>query len=156
MNVVVSGHDRLVVKMSGKLDESAMLEMVTVPPGDSIELDLVELKFINSLGIRQFRDWARSLRSPVLMLSYCPRMFVDQINLIVDFLPPHAKVASFYVPYYNDDSGEEKAVLFTRGKEFAIVDGKPHITWPDVRDSKGNEMEVDIVGDRYFNFLKKH
>lgn len=155
MKVQVTGKEKLVVRISGKLNESADLHMVTLPPASAVEFDLVELTHINSIGIRNFRDWLSTLKVPELTFSYCPRVFVDQVNMVMDFLPKHAKVLSFYVPYYSDGTSEDKLVLFTRGKEFQVVDGEVKITFPEVLDSKGKEMDVDVIGDRYFGFLTK-
>ncbi len=156
MKVQVSGKDRVVVRMSGKLNESADLQMVSLPPVSAVEIDLVDLTHINSIGIRNFRDWLLTVKAPELAFSYCPRVFIDQVNMVMDFLPKHAKVLSFYVPYYSDATGEDKLVLFTRGKEFQVVDGEVKLTFPEVLDSKGKEMDVDVIGDRYFGFLSKY
>lgn len=155
MKVLISGKNKLVVRMSGKLNEHADLEMITVPQADAVEIDLSELILINSMGIRNLRDWLLAIKAPVLTFSYCPRVFIDQVNMVLDFIPKHSKILSFYVPYYGDSSGEDKAILFTRGEQFTVTGDSTNISWPQVFDSKGKEMDVDVVGDRYFGFLKK-
>jgi hypothetical protein len=156
MKIQITGREKLVVRMSGKMNESSDLEMISVPNADSVEIDLIDLTLINSVGIRIFKDWIFKIKAPIITLSYCPRIFIDQVNMVVDFLPKHARITSFYVPYFNEASGEEKAVLFVRGEHFTVENGKPEIKLPVVTDSAGSEMEVDVLGDRYFQFLKKY
>ena len=155
MKVQITGHEKLVIRMAGKMNEAADLEMIMVPQAPSVEIDLIDLTLINSIGIRIFRDFARSIRTPELLFSYCPRIFIDQVNMVLDFIPRHSRIMSFYVPYCNEVSGEEKAVLFNRGEHFHVREGEPVLHPPLVLDSSGSEMEMDIISDRYFSFLKK-
>ena len=59
---------------------------------------------------------------------------------------------SFFVPYYSDEAGTEKTILFTHGKEYSDqgLQGAP-----EVKDEQGNSMEMDVVEAKYFKFLKK-
>jgi hypothetical protein len=61
-------------------------------------------------------------------------------------------VASFYVPYYSEETDERKDVLFMLGKEYTL-DG--NLKMPSIKDSKGNEMEIDVNQKTYFSFIKK-
>lgn len=72
--------------------------------------------------------------------------------MVQGFLPTNGKVASFYVPFYSDESGEDKSVLFTQGKEYTDS-GLGAL--PEVKDSAGKPMEMDVVEAKYFKFLKK-
>ena len=156
MKVLISGRENLVVRLSGKLNEGAELSMVSVPQAKSIEIDLSELTLINSMGIRDFRIWAQGLQAEIMTLSFCPRFFIDQVNMVVDFLPKHAKIASFYVPYYSEETAEEKSVLFSRGQQFKSEGGQVKLDLPAVTDAAGNAMEIDTITDRYFAFLAKY
>ncbi len=155
MKVQITGREKLVIRMAGKMNEASDLELIMVPQAASVEIDLIDLTFINSIGIRIFRDFARSIRTPELLFSYCPRIFIDQVNMVLDFIPRYSRIMSFYVPYYSEVSGEQKSVLFTRDEHFTIHEGELTLKPPLVLDSKAGEMEMDIVGERYFNFLKR-
>jgi hypothetical protein len=72
--------------------------------------------------------------------------------MVQGFLPASGRVNSFYVPFYNDDSGAEKSVLFRNGQEFTDTGLG---TIPEVKDEEGNAMEMDVVEAKYFKFLKK-
>jgi hypothetical protein len=78
-------------------------------------------------------------------------VIVDQMNMVDGFLPSVATVESFYVPYYNEESGSEKNVLFRYGVEYK--DGQ--VQYPTaVKDESGKPMEMDIIENKYFKFIK--
>jgi hypothetical protein len=110
-----------------------------------------EVKSINSCGIREWIKWLAA--NPVQSILYfeCPKIIVDQINMVQGFLPKHGKVRSFFVPYFEDDSGEEKDVLFSYGKEFDDSGIHPP---NEVLSSEGRPMEMDVIEAKYFRFLK--
>ena len=149
------GREKLVMRVSGKLNETAEFDMIRLPKSNSLEIDLVDLTFINSMGIRIFKDWVHKLEVPELRFSYCPRIFIDQVNMVAEFIPKGSKIQSFYVPYYNEHSDEEKNVLFIRDEHFKLEDGEPEINPPAVKDSKGQDMEIDILPEKYFAFIKR-
>lgn len=155
MKVQVSGTENLVVRLSGKLNETADLNRISFPPVKSVEFDLAEVAHINSIGIRNFREWLTTIPVPEMTFSFCPRVFIDQVNMVTNFLPARAKILSFYVPYYIEETGEEKLVLFSRGKEIEGTGGVVQINFPKVLDGNGNEMTVDVITERYFSFLNR-
>ncbi len=70
--------------------------------------------------------------------------------MVLGFLPQGTRVESFFVPYYNEASGNEKMVLFINGREFK--DGK--VTPPaTVNDDSGDPMEMDVIESKYFKFV---
>lgn len=154
--VNISGTSPAVLRMSGKINENADLELIKIDPAVPLEIDLVGVTAINSLGLRSLRAFFLSLKNPVIQCSFCPRSFVDQLVIVRDLLPPHAKVISFYVPYYDEDSGEAKDVLFTRGVEYSVKDGNVTLNLPKVTMDSGKEMEIDVVTSRYFSFLEQY
>lgn len=142
------------IYLKGSLDEySSALDSVEVNPSFDLHLDLKELKAINSLGIRNFRDWIFSVNCQRLKLFYCPRVFVNQLNLVDGFMPPKTEIESFFVPYYSEHTGEETQVLFTRYLEFRYDRGFLKLFVPKVQDSEGHEMELDVMRDQFFRFL---
>lgn len=155
MKVQLLGREKPVMRLSGKMNEAAEFEMIRLPKSDSLEVDLVDLTLINSMGIRIFKDWVHKLEIPELRFSYCPRIFIDQVNMVAEFIPKNSKIQSFYVPYFNEQSEEEKDVLFIRDENFKMVNGEPVITPPPVKDSRGHDMEIDILPEKYFAFVKR-
>ena len=54
--------------------------------------------------------------------------------------------------YYSDSLGERKNVV-VHFNEHYFKDGSYKL--PEIKDSTGQEMEVDVLEDAYFAFLKK-
>ncbi len=141
----------LKIKLNGEIDEDIDFSQSNISSSSQIRFELDSVKSINSCGIREWIKWLSTAKSSKIIFSKCPKIIVDQINMVDSFLPSNGQVESFYVPYFNEDSGEEKNILFTRDIEFSKESLKP----PVVKDSIGNDMEMDIIESKYFKFLNK-
>lgn len=147
--------ENLIMAFSGQIDEDADFSKIVFPGGDRIVLDLEKVGSINSCGIREWIKWIRTAPPTAkLVYRYCPKVIVDQINMVAGFLPENGSVDSFYVPYYCESSGAEKMVLFQKGKEFK---DSGEVSPPSgiKCDESGEDMEIDVIEAKYFKFLKK-
>ena len=140
------------VNVTGVIDEDVDFNNFSLVGVAGIEMNLGSIKSINSCGIREWIKWIGTAGTTPVVYHECPKIIVDQINMVQGFLPAAGKVASFYVPYYNDESGAEKNVLFTHGKEYTDTTVAPPA---EVKDDEGNPMEMDVVEAKYFKFIKK-
>lgn len=142
------------VSLKGHIDEDAQFTGLELEGANTVTLDLNEVTAINSCGIREWIKWIRTAPDgSAITYKNCPKVIVDQINMVAGFLPDNGKVESFYVPYYSDDTGNEKMILFREGTEFKGGDVFPP---EDVKDDEsGEEMEMDVIEAKYFKFLKK-
>lgn len=144
--------DTLKVEIGGQIDEDANFSSLELSH-EKIYLDLSEIQAINSCGIREWIKWIKTApKNSYFIYSKCPKVIVDQINMVAGFLPQNGHVESFYVPYYCDESGEEKMVLFEQGKE---VKGSELVPPENIKsDESGEVMEMDVIEEKYFKFLK--
>lgn len=140
------------VTVSGVIDEDADFNPHAIAGMGHVDFFLNDVKSINSCGIREWIKWVGTAGSAEIHYHQCPKMIVDQINMVQGFLPASGKVMSFYVPYFNEESGSEKNILFTYGKEYSEGGIKAPA---EVKDDEGNPMEMDVVEAKYFKFLKK-
>lgn len=142
------------IKLSGSLNEYASdLEKLVVNPQFDLHLDLDGLQAVNSVGIRKFQKWIHHVASPRIRLFNCPRSFVHQMNVVDQFLPEHVEIESFYVPFFSENLGAEKVVLFEKQVHFKKSDGKVKLDVPAVLDAEGLPMSLDIFDTHYFKFL---
>lgn len=141
------------VTVSGVIDEDVSFQPYPLAGLTKIDFFLGELKGINSCGIREWINWIRTASQATIAYHECPKVIVNQINMVHDFLPPNAKVISFYVPYFNEETEEEKQVLFRDGKEFA-QDGSIPVP-ATIQNEKGAALALDVVEAKYFKFLAK-
>lgn len=140
------------VTMVGTIDEDVDFNKYPIDGAEQIVLELENIKSINSCGIREWIKWINTVPNAKVEYHLCPKIIVDQINMVQGFLPTHGAVKSFYVPFYSDESGEEKNILFHYGKEF---DQSGMKLVPSIKGDDGKEMEMDVVETKYFKFLKK-
>lgn len=144
--------DQLVVEVAGSIDEEVKLSPDLLKGANTLIFDFTEVNSINSCGIREWIRWLMPHENTKIVYRNCPKIIVDQINMVEGFLPPAGRVDSFFVPYYSEESGEEKHILFTAGKEFS----EQVINFPAaVVDSTNHPMEIDVIESKYFRFLQK-
>lgn len=143
---------KLALKIAGEVDEDANFQPVDTGEFTSVVLDLGDITAINSVGIREWIKWIKSFPANVnIAVRRCPKIIVDQINMVAGFLPSAAVVESFFVPYYSEATGSEKMILFEKDKEF----GNGEVTPPaEVKDDSGEVMDMDVIEAKYFKFLK--
>lgn len=139
------------LQLSGVIDEDADFSTLPLSGVEDVYIDLDSVKSINSCGIREWIKWIGSASGAKITYAKCPKVIVDQMNMVDGFLPSNAKVESFYVPYYNEDSGSEKNVLFRYGVEFK----EGQVQAPsEIKDDGGQPMEMDVIEAKYFKFIK--
>lgn len=144
--------DQFVIQLTGAIDEEVNLSSDLLNGAKSFIFDFNKVESINSCGIREWIRWLAPHNTKSIIYKNCPKIIVDQINMVDGFLPNSGTVESFFVPYYSEESGEEKHVLFSYGKEY----GEDGIHYPaQVVDSKNHEMELDVIENKYFRFLQK-
>lgn len=145
-------NEKLSVQMSGTIDEDVDFQQYNLGGSQVVDLDLKGILSINSCGIREWIKWVSTGSGAKIIYSNCPKVIVDQINMVDGFLPANATVSSFFVPYYNESSGSEKNILFRNGHEFK--DGQL-LPPAEVKDETGEAMEMDVIESKYFKFIKK-
>jgi hypothetical protein len=136
----------------GIMDEDLSYSDLNISNPSELVISFEKVLSINSCGIREWIRWL--MLQPNLKITYrlCPKVVVDQINMVDGFLPKNGAVESFFVPYYSEETGNEMQVLFSFGKEFDHNGLRP----PEVvKDPAGNAMEMDVIESKYFRFLAK-
>lgn len=154
LQISQNAHGQTVVEISGAITENFVVTSNLVAGDIPIEIDLGKVDSLNSNGIRSFKLWLASLKNPEICFSKCPYFFINQVNVINNFLPPQSKILSFYVPFYSSKTDEEKFVLFTDGQEITNRGGGLYINIPSILDKTGHVMEMDVVSDKFFAFLR--
>jgi ABC-type transporter Mla MlaB component len=139
--------------LAGRIDEQAHLaDLEAAVEGTTLTIDLADVTYINSLGVRDWVTFLRALskREIALTLERCAEVMVLQMNMIVD-ARGSARVASFYAPFACDACGWEGAkIVETAEVQPMVTAGRaPETECPDCQASA---RFADFV-DRYFLFL---
>jgi hypothetical protein len=143
--------DGLEVRLDGSIDEDSGFERIVIPKGKPVFFYLTNVGTINSTGIREWLNWTKSYQDEGWHLNECPTHFINQLNMIDQFVPPKSKVVSFFVPFFSDELNEEKIVLVDRA---SCTNGTLNVETP--KDSQGNEMDIDVIPEHFLKFTKKH
>lgn len=118
--------------------------------GIETHFDFLHLKILNSIMIRDWIQWSRSYSEEKWFFYNCSPAFINQTNMIDRFLPRRSKIESLYVPYYSRGLDEDVLVLLTREENYPSGNS---VRLPEVLDSLGEEMELDILPEKFFRFL---
>jgi hypothetical protein len=143
-------HDGPVTRaiFDGKLTEDADLAAVLATPAPQLVLDLGAVTRINSAGVREWiRFMSQIPTTTSVTLRRCPTTFLSQASLISNFLG-RAAVESFYLPYLCPACETSRSELLTLS---SIQEGHA----PPARCTDcGADMEVDVVEEQFFFFLR--
>lgn len=151
----------LILAFEGTIDEDVVFPVVDVAGQSQVTIDLMGIKTINSVGIREWLNWIKPLsESSSIVLMNCPKAMVFQFNMVEGFLPARSTVASFYVPFYCEKCDREDNVLFKVGEDVTVADGGELKISVDAKSRIGCaeapcETEMDVTEAKYFQFLKK-
>ncbi len=141
------------VWLAGVIDEAARIdELLARADGGHLRLDLGEISYINSIGVR---DWIGLLRRAAdagiaVELVRVSEPVVQQFNMIAA-ARAGATVRSFFAPYVCDACGHEESHLLELADHAAELRAgqAPAATCP----ACGGPLVLDDFPERYFAFL---
>lgn len=139
---------KCVIRLKGSIDEDFDGHILLNESSNKIFIDFQGVIKINSCGIREFIDVLAHISDKDLYYVNCPRILVDQINIVKGFITEKSIVLSFYAPYFCEETDEDHMILFK------AQDIKNYTKAPEVKDSHGNDLEFDDFEEKYFKFLK--
>ena len=153
---VIRNSAGLTLKLDGVLDETAELPAFDLTYCGRMLIDLEKLSMINSLGCRKWIHWLKAYPKGIqISLVNCSSVIVNQINILVGFVPPGITVESIYVPYFCETCGKDERVLMS-------VADAAQSGWSvdQIADEKAcahckATAELDVIKARYFQFLVK-
>ena len=145
------GGDRLLVTLTGAIDEHAELAPLAALDASAVDFDLADVSRINSCGVR---EWVALMRAVppgrALRFRRCSLAFVTQLNMIGSFAG-HAVIESFYAPYVCERCGEDHLELLRIEDVLAAGGGAPVRRCPNCTDP----LAFDELPERYFSFCSK-
>ncbi len=145
-----------VVTLAGQIDDQAALEAVAaelpVERVGEVVIDLDGVRFINSIGVREWIGLLRRLdaRGARVTLRRCSEPMVHQMNMVME-ARGDATIESFHVPYVCDVcGGTASRVLPVAAHEQALRARKVP---PQPCSECGGAMQFDDFPNRYLLFL---
>jgi hypothetical protein len=144
------------LSLEGVMDENCQLPEFPEHITGQLSINMEKLEMMNSLGCRKWTIWVKTqaVAKGGVTLVKCSPAVVNQINVLQGFLPEHARVASFFVPYYCEGCGHEDRILLTNGHEY---DGNGHLSFSEELPCPSCKaiMAMEVVRERYFKFLSR-
>ena len=133
--------------VGGPIDEDASFTGVDLGAGcKELVINFAKVTLLNSCGIRAWIKWIQTVPPSVkIAFEECPKIVVDQINIVDGFLPKGAEVRSFDIPYFCEACEGSTIKSCKKGESYSET----------VPCSKcGKEAEIDVIESKYFSFLK--
>ncbi|MDZ4660769.1 MAG: hypothetical protein SGJ18_04045 [Pseudomonadota bacterium] len=146
--------DTVSLSLTGPIDEDANFPNIDLSSFQEVTFDFMNVTAINSCGIREWIRWIENIK-PEARVTYsnCPKVIIDQVNMVDGFLPTNAKVGSFYVPYFCESCDNLDTTLYS--DPVGIANGSVKVP-PQFPCSKCKQAaEIDVIEGKYFKFLKK-
>ncbi len=143
----------LIYEFKGPIDEDAVFPQFDFADITDIVFNFDGVTVINSCGIREWIRWIRGIPENLSMkFLKCPKVIVDQMNIVDGFLPARSQLESFYVPYFCEACNAVTEILFTAGVEFEHAQVNPPQNISCTNCSKISEL--DVIESKYFKFLQ--
>ena len=139
--------------LAGAIDEQAnLLDLVERAQNGRLVLDLEGIRFINSIGVREWirMQQAASKQQLHVELRRVPEVIVHQLNIVVA-ARGSALVTSFFAPYVCNECDREDSILLDVIKHGAALARKKA---PEQRcESCGGEMALLDPPEIYLTFI---
>lgn len=150
--------DILEVTVSGYVGENAGLFDLNFAGIRMVKMDLSGVSYINSVGVKNWIMWTGKFpESLVIEFHGCPSLIVNQVNMVLGFLPNNGTIESLSAPYVCEDCSREETVELLRGRDYQYASLTEAFKFqsPKVMCPKCNkQMELDGVESKFFSFLK--
>jgi hypothetical protein len=143
---------KLLVKLTGDINENADFTELRRQLHGDVELDLEAIARVNSCGVREWVNFVRALDANVSVLHFarCSPTVVLQLNTIFNFRG-RARVESFLAPYVCEVCHVDEYRLLVVSEHFPDR-AHPHV--PAFRCGRcGGVMVFDELPERYLSFL---
>jgi anti-anti-sigma regulatory factor len=143
--------DTSLVRMFGTMDEDANLETELGNLVGNVTINCMEVKRINSIGIRAWVQFFGKAQSNGAKLKFvaCSVVIIEQFNMISNFTCGGV-VESFYGPFLCEDCGAENSLLFETDK---LKKNFFEIPIPACSNC-GKPCVFDSTPEVYFEFLR--
>lgn len=147
------GADHHALEFKGEIDERCQFAELAGRLGPQVALDLGGITFVNSMGVREWIRFLRTLRDTgaEVILRDCSEAIVYQMNMIPE-TRVGAHIDSFHAPYDCPGCGHEASMRIVVSEHAdGLRRGKP----PSFDCSEcGDAMEFAELTDRYLLFLE--
>lgn len=149
--------DTIEFYLEGAIGEGASVFQHDIRGVKQILMDMEKVTYINSVGVKAWIQWTGRIPPDCqFSLRRLPLVMINQASTVVGFMPPQARIESFFAPFVCPKCNTETTVLLSKGKEYDYAEGgsEKKINIPEVPCPKCNTiMESDFTPAKTFTFL---
>ena len=146
--------DEATLVLKGEISERTSLDVIAaqLPGTGPLTIDTYGIKRVNSVGVREWVNFLRSLkhRASITLICCSPAM-VAQLNSVFNFRA-HATIKSVAAPYFCAQCDSEQLEVIVLPGRF----GSPSelVSGTHTCNKCGGVLDFDDLPDRYFVFLQ--
>jgi hypothetical protein len=148
----------ITVLLIGEINETAALNLPDLNGAKSLVFDFMHVKHINSSGIRFWIQFIAGIPQDVRPhFKNIPKIVVDQMSMVVGFMPPKSVVDSFEMPFYCDKCGKASSEMLKSGIHFeqATSQSPSALKLPKMTCNQTDcDMAPDMLPKKYLRFLE--
>ena len=158
MKIIQRTPTQLHVQMAGPIGETTPLFNMPMPGLKEILLDMNDVTFINSIGIKHWILWTVKVPDDAMVrLVNCPFVIATQASIVVGFVKANMKIESMKLPFVCDACSTEANSLIHMNKDYFYATGQTsaRILVPDSLPCPKckKPMEQDFIMEKTFKFL---
>jgi hypothetical protein len=138
---------KLWVALKGDIDERADFSPIWQHDIQALNVDLSEVRRINSVGVRNWMEFVNTLaeKNIEVVFERCSVPIVQQLNMIASFRG-RGLVASVFAPYYCSKCDHDHRQLVELNG--SVVDLEAKMSCPNC----GGPLEFDDIAETYLGF----
>lgn len=139
-------------KLSGEIVDGTKMPEPDLDGVHTIELDLEDLRYLNSSGTRLWLLWSGKLAAgqPKILLHKVRPVFIRTLTSIREFLPKGSKLMSVFLPYFCEHCNFNHERLMINGKDFTRSPNRPDLEAHPCPKC-GKHSELDAIVESYAN-----
>jgi hypothetical protein len=157
LNIIQEVKDQTqIISLEGDIDEDSKFDQFEFSNEPILKFNLEKVNNLNSYGARLWTSWLQNIPAQTqVIFQKCSDVVVHEMNRNAAFIPPNAKIESFYVPYFSKSLQSTMKVLFIQGTHFTGAD--VHLVQGHLHDVVlGGDYELDVIPEKYFRFLRRN
>jgi hypothetical protein len=140
------------LRLEGVIDEHNGLAQMLLPESEVLLVDLGGVKRLNSVGVRDWVIWLRSMRArfPHVVLFDCPAPVMNEVNYVKNFAEG-AHLTTFAAPLYCTRCQKEEARLLDTHR----IRNGGGLSLPSFSCGRSDcENALDDDEESYFSFMR--
>jgi hypothetical protein len=146
------------MRLIGEINERSEIQMPELKEVKTITFDFMHINHINSSGIRFWIQFVQTIPPEIIPhFKNLPKIIVDQMSMVVGFMPKGSVIDSFEMPFFCDKCNKSEREMLQKDLHFMQATGTTASNLRLPRVGCGQticEMTPDMLPKKYLRFLE--